>query len=339
MCLRVRRGCCPVSANYADANAANAEKHLMLSPQQSAHAIPSKPWIDPAALEKFAELDQLISRHDAEGDGPLKKGEEAFRWSTVEAGSKAILEKIADMRVGIWLLRAQVIQHGLAGLRSGLGELQVLSRMAPERVLPEADEGETPRQAHALPLGWLGGEDFLGLLRSTLVHPAASVRLGDLLRSVAVGEALTLTQRSDATDMLRESREILAEIRASIVDAGAVWDRDPVVATELMSDLIRVLALRGKTAPETTELAATTNSAEKERVGLPAGRPQDRKEIKQMLDHLHEYYINTEPAHPAPLFIARLRRMVDASFEEIMKELYAEAPALITRIKSPTDHL
>jgi type VI secretion system protein ImpA len=63
-----------------------------------------------------------------------------------------------------------------------------------------------------------------------------------------------------------------------------------------------------------------------------------REEVQQSLTALIAYFREHEPGHPAPLLLQRVQRMVGASFETILAELYADAEQLVARVEKPLTH-
>lgn len=43
----------------------------------------------------FQELDALVNEHDADGAGPLRKGERPLQWEAVEQAAEALLRRCA----------------------------------------------------------------------------------------------------------------------------------------------------------------------------------------------------------------------------------------------------
>jgi type VI secretion system protein ImpA len=289
------------------------------------------------SIERYQALDHLINRYDTEGAGPLRKGEEPFRWSVVESESRALLTQMPDLRIAIWLLRSLVIQRDLMGLCEGLEGISSILARPVEQILPVSHEDASPWEEHAISLGWLGGETFLALLHGIRAHPEAPLKLGQLTKSAAAASTLTTEQRDAAERWLRQARDQLISIRACILDAGGFWDRDPVIAIELLSDLIRLISPGDRKSTSVTE-EIIGEISQPEGAGTPGFEsPQlnSRESVKEMLSRLLSYYEKYEPAHPAPVLLKCLARMVDASFEEVLKELYAEGTSLVMRIKKP----
>lgn len=293
------------------------------------------------AIERRIQLEKLITHHDAEGDAPLRVGDEPFRWSTVQTLAESILETISDLNVAVWLLRAQIIQNGLNGLQGGLAKLAELVRRPSTDLHPktEEDDDEPPAQTHALVLGWLGGEEFLSLIRTIPIDPEHPPRIGDLLLSTGGVAGLPEASKSSACKLLDDARGLLCEIRENISNAGGRWNRDPILAIELISDGCRLLSSVSVLARPKLDKkfnADQTELEEKSETGLSI---KSRAEVKLFLNQIEQYYCEMEPAHPAPILINRLKKMVDASFEEILKELYVDAPILISRIANPLGHI
>ncbi|HEY4082024.1 MAG TPA: type VI secretion system ImpA family N-terminal domain-containing protein [Burkholderiaceae bacterium] len=308
----------------------------------NAAAIRSENWPghlkDSEIAERFAVLDQMINRHDAEGFGPLRKGEESFRWSVVESEARALLALQADLRVAIWLLRALIIQRGLPGLCEGLQLLLLTVRVSTDVLQPKSDPGEHPREAHVIALGWLGSEGLLALLRMSSVHPGLQTSLQDLTRSSALLEALTVEQRETALQWLAQACASLQAIREEISGSGGLWDRDPSVAIEFITGIALVLSPSKKKLPEVPDMESAAGSPaalSSMAIDLASVSVESRKDIELLLDKLLDYYLKFEPTHPAPVFIKRLRRMIGVSFEDALKELYSEAPSLLARLQSP----
>ena len=298
---------------------------------------PGRP--DDQAAEQYQSLDHLINRYDAEGLGPLRKGEEPFRWSFVETEARSLLERTPDLRVAIWLLRSLIVQKGLPGLCEGLRVISTMLREPAGEVWPAPEDGEHAREAHAISLGWLGSEAFLALLQVTRAHPEGELKLGEVAASSTASDVLTLQQREATTSWLRGSRDELQAIRACILDAGAWWDRDPVTAAEFISDLIRLLAPVNRSMQDTGEGVPAVVEPRAEWTAAADGTIgpiQTRDDVRKIVDLALIYYKKNEPAHPASILLHRLRRTIDASFEEVLEEFFAEAPSLIDRMKSPS---
>jgi predicted component of type VI protein secretion system len=94
---------------------------------------------------EFQELDALINAYDAEGIGPLRKGERPFQWDAVASAAEALLARAPDLRVAVWLLRAGLEQNGVSGMVTGLARIATLLALPEAEQHPRAQEGEAAR--------------------------------------------------------------------------------------------------------------------------------------------------------------------------------------------------
>lgn len=285
---------------------------------------------------RYLNLDQLINEYDAEGNGPLRKGKEPFRWSQVEIEAKFLLERIPDIRLAIFLIRALALQKGLDGMVEGFQALTKVLSAPREEIRPFSEFDEKSAAVHAICLGWLGSEEFLALIRLASLCQDVSLSVGDALDSASGVDALLPEQREKALGMLEALRGDLLVIRSWVSDVGDFWNRDPITSIDFISNLIQVLSLRKKSDEE-----YENNPGEDEHIvirDIATGGTfaiNNRKDLKKSIDLMIEYFEKYEPSHPGPIFLHRVRRMVDASFEKVLEEFYADAPALIDKIKNP----
>lgn len=293
---------------------------------------------DEQLAERYFSLDHVVNQHDAEGQGPLRRGEEPFRWSFVEAEARALLDRTPDLRVAVWLLRALIAQKGLVGLDEGLGAISGILKLPAASILPRPEDGENARDAHVVPLGWLGGEAFLAVLRVTKAHPQAALRLCDALMSSGAADGLSSAQREEAATWLRTARAELIEIRERIINEGGSWERDPIIASEFISSVLPLLATGPKSSLPSSQDIHETGADPDDEV-LPSAvsgiRVENRTDVKSVARLLLDYYKKNEPAHPASILLQRFQRTIDASFEEVLGELFADGASLIERVKNP----
>jgi type VI secretion system protein ImpA len=289
---------------------------------------------------RYQNLDQLINKYDTEGNGPLKKGEEPFRWSFVEVEAKFLIEKIPDIRLAIFLIRALTIQKGLHGLTEGLKVLLRVLEIPRREIRPFPDDEENSMAVHAICLGWLGSEEFLALVHMANICPGINLGVGDILVSSSAIDALLPEQRETALVDLESVRDELLQVRSWISDGGDFWDRDPITVIDFLSDFKKMISFGNK--KDYTERAEIIDVGISNTPLLDIGKSdqgffqiENRSDLKKTIDLMLRYYEENEPSHPGPIFLQRVRRMVDASFEQVLEEFYADAPSLIEKIKNP----
>ena len=62
-----------------------------------------------------------------------------------------------------------------------------------------------------------------------------------------------------------------------------------------------------------------------------------RDDVRIALDQLVDYFVTHEPGHPGPIFLRRLQRMLGASFEDLMQELFPDAGQLMAKLNRPVN--
>ncbi|AUH51018.1 hypothetical protein CXB49_09435 [Chromobacterium sp. ATCC 53434] len=273
----------------------------------------------------FIRIDAVICEHDAVGQGPLRKGSEPFHWLTVETVSRALLARSADVRVGVWLLRAAVAQRGLAGAAEGLAVLGELATRPAGTIRPIAAHDETAGELHGPHLAWLCGDAFLHQLRHSRLSPASDASVLQLLSNGPAG--VSLAEQEGA-------RRALQGMRVDLVRLTRLSEQEAFVEP---FDCSRLIALLDDLAAELSTPAPPGGT------GPPASAPSDpasavmlsREDVAAALDSIIAYFREHEPGHPAPIFLLRTKRMLGAGFEDLMAELFAESDALVAKLDRP----
>lgn len=273
----------------------------------------------------FIRIDAAICEYDAVGLAPVRKGGEPFHWGTVESASRVLLGKAADLRVGVWLLRAALAQRGLAGAADGLEALGAIAARPLANIrpagLPDAPAGEL----HALHLAWLSGPAFL----HQLTHSRLNLDCGISVRQLIKGHGdLPLVERERVRCDVSRMRAGLARLLDLSVLENFAEQFDCAGLNAVLEELDTALtpsraALSAKSALEAAPGAALPESL------------SSREEVAAALDRVIAYFHEYEPGHPAPIFLARAKRMLGAGFEELMAELFAESDALVARLDRP----
>jgi type VI secretion system protein ImpA len=299
----------------------NSEPHLLFYSEHDE-------FTDTEFTDDFQRIDNLISAYDSQGEGPLRKGEQAFQWSVVEAGTRQLLRTSPDLRVAIWFLRANLSQYGLQGFFEGIAVLAELMRLPKQRLFPVALDDESPREIHAIALAWLASPRFIFGLRTARVDKHSNYTLADLISS------------PDLSGTFKNAKAILTNINISLSHLGeianALAEDDDYLDygfTEVMAVLSKAALCFGENV--TRSVKTTVVSSEVEGLDLTSKAPKSREEMSQLLILIIDYFKVNEPSHPAPILLTRVQRMMGASFEEIMAELYPEATSLIARIDKP----
>jgi len=277
--------------------------------------------------DEFQLIDQLVNDHDADADAPQRQGVAPFQWSTVLDLGKKIVTQCADLRVGIWMLRAAMATQALSGVRVALSRLATWCELPLEQLFPLAEDGEDARELHILTLSWLSSPSAMYGLGNTVLHahwPLTLEALANHQEPLAVDEAI--------------KAEVLADVSAMISAAEAIESLLSEGSVAQTLSLAAALSLLNKAKKRLAPHVAG-GSAVEELVNLPQQhRPaplSKRDEVQRTLGELIDYFKTHEPGHPAPLFLTRVQRMLGASFEDLMRELYEDAPQLVAKLDKP----
>lgn len=294
-------------------------------------ALPESPVLDELDFDAdFARVDAAICEYDAVGHVPLRKGAEPFHWTSVESACRTLLSKAADVRVGVWLLRAAVAQRGLAGAAEGLAALGAIAAQPLENIRPAGQPDAPAGETHALHLAWLCGPAFLHQLAHSRLSADSEVSVGQLTKDpAAAGPAA----RERALRDLSRLRAGLAGLTALSESEGFAEQFDCAGLIALLDELEAALTPTLAAPPD--EAPALSDAVPAAARALPAGALKSREEVAAALDLIVAYFREHEPGHPAPIFLLRAKRMLGAGFEELMAELFAESDALVAKLDRP----
>ena len=280
---------------------------------------------------EFQDLDASISSYDAEGAGPLRKGEKPFQWEAVSKTAEMLLNKANDLRVSLWLLRACISQRGVSGLVDGLVRISRLLDLPPEQVFPQPLTGETAREVHAIALAWLGSPALLHQFKIAPMSDDMSLSIQDIRSNETLIDGLSVKSRNFLQRAFQSGVNHLDNIAEALQFGDSYL---PFDISSLRSEMVFMEKLfRGS---ETTELVDLGLSQDGDSTSHVTNNVvQKREDANQMLNALIKYFREYEPGHPAPLLLQRVQRMLGASFEELMGELYVDAKQLIARLERP----
>jgi type VI secretion system protein ImpA len=310
--------------------------------------------------ERFIELDQAIADHEADFDAPLRKGQAPFDWARVARDCEILARETDDLRIAVWTLRAKAESEGLNGWCAGLSYILELLGKDNTLVFPQGDSELPTSTLHVTILSWLASPPSISLFKNLPLFKAHAWPVSALLPEFG-GKALSSTDKTALDAALQDDAdhpakdqasvfELLGKARTHIEDISLRLDESGadggIDLTELMSLVGHAAQKAGAFARSTaTEANPATSEAEESAAdrsnaqvlaGVERGLClRSRDDVRIVLEALLRYYTENENGHPAPLFIQRLQRMVDMSFELLMRELFSESEALLTRLARP----
>lgn len=282
---------------------------------------------------EFQELDAMVSAYDSEGVGPLRKGERPFHWDAVANSAEGLLARCPDLRVAMWLLRARLELRGVAGLVDGLSRICELLALPESDLFPQAMDGESAREAHSVCMAWIGSAALLHQMRTAAFAPNTPLTCADLRKDERLAQALEPALQAELAATLQLGLQHLDQITHTLQQNGAYLPFNVAPMHDEMAFAYKTLLPNalGSYAPPLPGSAATAPGP----TGPNSLSLHRREEVQQTLNGLIAYFKEYEPGHPAPLLLQRVQRMLGASFEDLMTELYADAKQLVARIEKP----
>jgi type VI secretion system protein ImpA len=267
-------------------------------------------------------------------------------WKDVARKAQAVLERSHDLRAAALLAHARLRLEGLPGFAEAMGYmsrcLDGFWDSCHPQLDPEDDDDPTMRVNAVRAL-----TDTAGVMRALAVTPlTASRTFGRFaLRDIAVarGETPAPADMTEPPDLraimaafqdtdpetLRATRAAAAAALTAADAVSAAFDaRTPGLGPDLgplqaaLRKIVRNLAEAvGEDAPATEDLAAAAEpGAAPPRGGAP-GAVENRADVIAALDRIIAYYGKNEPTSPVPLLLARAKRLVNADFLTIIREL------------------
>ena len=282
---------------------------------------------------EFQALDTMVSAYDSEGVGPLRKGERPFHWDTVANSADSLLAQSPDLRVAMWSLRAYLELRGVTGLVDGLSRICELLALPESDLFPRAMDGEPAREAHSVSLAWIGSGALLHQMRTAALAPYTSISCADLRKDESLAQGVDPALQAELAATLQHGMQYLDQITHTLQQNGAYIPFNVAPMHDELAFAYKTLlpnALGSYSPPLPVSAAPAAGSASPNSLNI-----HRREEVQQSLIGLIAYFKEYEPGHPAPLLLQRVQRMLGASFEDLMNELYGEAKQLVARIEKP----
>ena len=282
-------------------------------------------------------------------------------WRQVAEQAQALLARSKDVRSAVLLLRAGTRMQGLAGFTLGLQLLSgLLERywdgihpkldadddndptMRLNALAPLADEGMVLRDLHDAPLGVARGVGPIRVRDIAIAHNAMAPVGGEVYTPSQIQGGLEAIQ-AEAPEPLR----LAMALPALVARLQSLLDERSGRSNAVDLSRLRAIAQLLHTACSAAAgAAAPVGSAEAGAVEAPApaaeaaplraaapGELRSRQDVLQTLDRVIRYLEQTEPGNPAPLLIARAKKLIGVSFLEIMADL---APNALDTIETVT---
>jgi type VI secretion system protein ImpA len=312
----------------------------------------------------FSELERAVQGKPEQRMGNVHVPYEPPDWSVVCQQSVALLERTRDLRVTMHLTQGLLHSGGLTGFADGIELAAGLVRDLWPSVHPQVDHDDdddptmrvnalaaltTPATLIAVqkcPLAQLRG---LGTVCLSDIRAAGS---GGAQNESGVSAATVETifnevefpvLEATATGVQRCLDGLEAIDRAFVTHTGS---RGPDLSalTQLLREARHALKPRvearraavggGEPEPQADDNpeGAAVGGSQNRAGGALTGEIRSRDDVLKAIDKICAYYGQWEPASPLPLLLERCKRLVSASFLDIIKELAPESVVQINNI-------
>jgi type VI secretion system protein ImpA len=317
---------------------------------------------DPA----FLELERLSESKPEQQMGSTIVPAQDPEWKVVAERALDLLGKTKDLRIAAKVTRALTQLEGFAGFADGVALMCGIVETFWDGFYPklDPDDDNDPTFRVNVLMGLCDGPMFIDRLRTIPLVSARSFgrfSLRDL--AIASGEipppagteppatsaidgAFTecpVTELQATADALHAAHEGLKAMEAFVGDKiGASSGPNFSKLTDLFRSAEKVMALRlaaRGVGAEVTGDAAGAESAD----GSPAARPatapsmtgeiNSREDVIRVLDKICAYYQRVEPSSPIPILLQRSKRLVSASFLDIVRDLAPDGLSQVENIR------
>lgn len=270
-------------------------------------------------------------------------------WKRVKQLALPLANRSRDLRLALYLVRAELNLHGIEGLAAGLALVDRLLADHWEHLHPVLDpEDDNDPQLRVNILASLC--EPIGLLQelreAALVNVTAlgrvSLRDIDLATGELAGSAEQVTPSlamieaafheagyeplMTTLQALEQAHESSVRIEATLTERvgfGSAIDLSPLsVLLSRAADNVRQ-RLPQQTAAQPDKLPDVTRPV----VAASRGEIASREDVRQTLDRLCTYFAIHEPTSPVPLLLQRARKLLDLNFMELLQDLAPDGVA------------
>ncbi|MGI9283764.1 MAG: type VI secretion system protein TssA [Pseudomonadales bacterium] len=300
---------------------------------------------------EFGELTRAAEGKAEQSLGDSTRPAEPPDWNTVYSLSTTLLQKSKDLRLAVYMCRACLNLHGVAGFADGLSFIDKLLAKYWDSLHPQLDpdDGNDPT-IRVNTIATLIDRD--ATLSALQVAPLVAVKgLGSFgLRHVLIAQG-ELSPDSDSSDaapdmatvnaafMEAQSNDLLAVEQSVSMALASLQSIDAQLMEKvgssqapnlgLLGDLFRqientlkdFLSKRGIVQLAKSDDAAPTSNPQAQPVEKVAGEIRSRHDAALMMDKISEYFTKNEPSSPVPLLMQRAKRVATMNFLDVLEDL------------------
>jgi len=302
---------------------------------------------------RYSEVEFTLAEFDSHTD-PLGNEDSAgeINWYHVASQAQALLDEYPDLRVSLWLLRAQLRLQGISALYFSLKFIDDFLLVQQQKSLvAETQTENSSAEDDAAALSWLSTSLCLSELKQCRLCAEQSVTLDTLLSQrdsaatsgvlfsdvmMAIGKSERYFQQQQwpaLSEQISYSLAALLRIEEYVnkISRGYRLDCRPVI--DYLTSLQGYFATQAQQSHGENNASVVSHAHQEPEGEWPdnqnAGNlPQSirsRQDVVLLLDQILDYFQQYEPSHPAPIFIRRTQKMIGMDFATIVEELLPES--------------
>ncbi|MFV8800592.1 ImpA family type VI secretion system protein [Yersinia sp. LJYL362] len=298
---------------------------------------------DPA----YGEIESILSQLDESAD-PLSRSHEPpnINWHYINELATKLLDQCSDLRVIVWLIRANIQNKGIFALYESLMNLSQLIKDNSAVIYPQSEE-EPFNGGHAAALGWLATTHCIAEIKEMRIIEEYSYTLQDMIvtePTLSGQECYSITPSSllitvdnyfqknclpSLQEQLSGIDRFLEEISLYANQCSDGYQLNCNLLQGFFKKNIFQLSLLNELPRDYSELSDSKSEVNEDYeiayLSSNDKRISSRQEVIMMLDRILEYFQYYEPSHPAPIFIYRTKEMIGMDFYSIVEEILPEA--------------
>lgn len=295
----------------------------------------------------YSEIEATLAQQDESGD-PLSMPTEPLKinWRLIAEQASKLLEQCYDLRVVLWLIRANMHREGILALFQGLTKLDEIITKNQLIIYPTAED-EPINSGHAAALGWLSTPQCIAELKSARLmidHPYSVQELinpeplnNESGRFTVTSSAQLLTintyfQQNGHPSLVEQFIAIEKAIKRIESHTNQYSEGYQLNCNQLCIFMAKNIALLSQSnklnnsgTAHCDQMTASSASPEKLTQYVDDMPLRSRQEIILMLDRILEYFQHFEPSHPAPIFIRRTKQTIGMDFISIVEDLLPDS--------------
>ncbi|WP_369680911.1 type VI secretion system protein TssA [Pseudomonas gingeri] len=317
---------------------------------------------EPCGVSLEYDADFLLLEEEAQGKPEVEYGDSLTQatpanWQQVMAMVLPLMARSRDLRLALYLTRAQLNLQGVEGFAGGLQLIEALLSGQWDAVHPQLDPdddndpllrvnilaslceaGGILQELRDAPLARARSLGAVSLRDLDLASGELPAGEGQEKPSLAVIEA---TFQEAGQDALAATEAALRSAFDRSVNIERVLTEKVGVAHSIdlsaLSTMLRraAEAVRQRLSDSVVEAPVVLSPAEAASFATPAqvrGEISNRDDVRLMLDKLCTYFALHEPTSPVPLLLQRARKLVDKSFIELLEDLAPDGLAQLALV-------